>query len=235
MLGLNEADWAKEQTCAPLAGNGHVNTAKLFAASYGLPLHGDKWKNWDSFLAVHHVGRLLKRDDPVLDAGACRDPNWEMSAFLPSLHKLGFTNLTGCNLDEKDPGETVGGIHYEHCNIEMLRYQAASFAFVACLSVIEHGIDWRKYFVEAARVLRPGGYLFTSFDYWHEPVDTKGQMAFGVPIRIFTEQDVMMMVIFAGECGLNLMKKPVLECKAAPVEWMGMRYTFMNLLMKKID
>jgi hypothetical protein len=45
----------------------------------------------------------------------------------------------------------------------------------------------------------------------------------------------MLMVIFAAECGLNLMKKPVLKCKAAPVEWMGMRYTFMNLLMRKTD
>jgi len=29
------------------------------------------------------------------------------------------------------------------------------------------------------------------------------------------------------------MKRPILNCQDAPVEWMGMRYTFMNLLMKK--
>jgi SAM-dependent methyltransferase len=104
---------------------------------------------------------------------------------------------------------------------------------MACLSCIEHGIDWRKYLVEAARVLKPGGYLFTSFDYWHNEVDTMGQTAFGAPIKIFTEHDVMHMAVFAKECGLNLMKKPVLKCREAPVEWMGMRYTFMNLLMRK--
>jgi len=168
----------------------------------------------------------------MLDAGACRDPG-SPSVFLPSLAKMGFTDLTGCNIDEPEPGETVRGVRYEYCDIERMRYPEEKFQFVACLSCIEHGIDWRKYFIETARVLRPGGYLFTSFDYWFNPVDTKGQRAFGAPIKIFTSQDVMQMAVFAKECGLNLMKRPILDCKEAVVEWMGMKYTFMNLLMKK--
>jgi SAM-dependent methyltransferase len=232
-LGLKEDSWAKEQTCVPLSGDDQVDRAKLFAASYGLPLHNDRWKNWDSFLAIHHAGRLLNRDWPVLDAGACRDPLFP-SAFLPSLRKLGFTDLTGCNLDESEAGEVVDGVRYEHCNIERLRYSKGQFAYIACLSTIEHGIDWRKYFIETARALRPNGYLFTSFDYWETPVDTMGQTAWGAPIKIFTAQDVMLMTVFAKEVGLDLMRRPVLNCKHAPVEWMGMRYTFMNLLMKKM-
>lgn len=232
MVEVTENDWAREQTCRALSGNGDVNIAKIFAGAHGLPLHNDRWKNWDSFLAVHHASRLLAIDDPVLDAGACRDPG-SPSAFLPSLQKLGFINLTGCNLDESQLAEHVGGVCYEYCNIETLRYPDEEFAFIACLSTIEHGVDWRKYFISAARTLRVGGYLFTSFDYWHDPVDTKGQMAFGAPIKIFTAQDVMQMAIFAKECGLDLMKRPVLACAGAPVEWMGMQYTFMNLLMKR--
>jgi SAM-dependent methyltransferase len=233
-LGLSEDKWARSQTCVPLSGDDQVDVAKLFAGSYGLPLHQDKWKNWDSFLAIHHAGRLLDKDGPVLDAGACRAEHYP-SVFLPSLHKLGFIDLTGCNLDERGgDGEVENGVRYQYCDIEQLRYPDEHFAFVACLSTIEHGVDWRKYFLEAARVLRTGGYLFTSFDYWDVGVDTKGQTAFGVPIKVFTAAEVMMMVIYAGECGLDLMKKPVLNCKHAPVEWMGMRYTFLNLLMKKI-
>lgn len=231
-LGLKEDKWAKGQTCVPLSGNDQVDVAKLFVGSYGLPAHQDKWKNWDSFLAIHHAGRLLDFDEPVLDAGACRAEHYP-SVFLPSLKKLGFTNLTGCNIDEKEDGEVEDGIRYEYCDLERMRYSGKHFAFIACLSTIEHGVDWRKYFLESARILGDGGYLFTSFDYWSTPVDAKGQMAWGVPIRIFTAHDVMQMVVFAGECGLDLMKRPVLTCKNAPVEWMGMRYTFMNLLMKK--
>lgn len=232
MLEIDEEDWAREQTCTPLSNFGQVNIAKLFAAAQGLPLHPDRWKNWDSYLAIHHAKRLLEKDDPVLDAGACHDEVYP-SAFLPSLKKLGFTDLTGCNLDEPEDGLVSDGIRYEFCDIERMRYSGGHFAFMACLSVIEHGVDYRKYFVEAARILRPGGYLFTSFDYWDVPVDTKGQYAFGSPIKVFTAQDVMQMAIFAKECGLDLMKRPVLDCKESPVEWMGMRYTFLNLLMKK--
>jgi SAM-dependent methyltransferase len=233
MTELSEDQWARGQTCTPLSGNGQVAIAKLFAAARGLPLHPDKWKNWDSYLAFHHAERLLEPADPVLDAGACRDEVYP-SAFLPSLKKLGFTDLTGCNIDEKEDIEEVDGIFYEYCDIERLRYENGHFAFIACLSTIEHGIDWRKYFIEAHRVLRAGGYLFTSFDYWDTPVDTMGQTAWGSPIKIFTANDVMQMAIFAKEVGLDLMKRPVLNCKDAPVEWMGMKYTFMNLLMKKV-
>jgi len=229
----HEDKWAKEQTCAPLKDNKQVDIAKLYAAGRGLPLHPDKWKNWDSYLAIHHVERLIEPSDPVLDAGACRDPN-SPSAFLPSLAKLGFKDLTGCNTDETGPPTTVGGVRYEYCDIERLSYPKEKFAFIACLSVIEHGVDWKKYFVEMSRVLRDGGYLFTSFDYWHSPVDTKGQTAFGAPVKIFTATEVMQMTIFATECGLRLLKRPVLSCRNAPVEWMGMKYTFMNLLMKKV-
>jgi len=231
-LDGSEDSWARSQTCVPLFDNAQVNVAKLFAAARGLPLHPDRWKNWDSFLAIHHAERLIELNDPVLDAGACRVEPYP-SAFLPSLKKLGFTDLTGCNIDEKEDPEVVEGVCYEYCDIERMRYDNGRFAFIACLSTIEHGVDWRKYFTESARILRLDGYLFTSFDYWSTPVDTMGQTAWGSPIRIFTAHDVMQMAIFAKGCGLDLMKRPVLNCKDAPVEWMGMRYTFMNLLMKK--
>lgn len=226
----SEVEWARAQTCAPLGSNAEVQIAEHLLKSLDLPLHHDKWKNWDNFLAIHHCQRLLIEHEPVLDAGACRDPN-SPSAFLPSLKKLGFTDLRGCNIDEP---HTVmdDGIVYNHQDITKTTYPGKYFRFIACLSVIEHGVDWRKYFAEMGRIVAPGGYVFTSFDYWPTPVDTGGQTAFGVPIHIFNEQEVMQMAIFAKSCGLNLMKRPVLQAKERPVEWMGMRYTFMNLLMK---
>lgn len=232
MPDLDEDQWAREQTNIALTDNAQVGVAKLFAQAHGLPLHHDRWKNWDSFLAIHQAHRRVDKDEPVLDAGACRDPN-SPSVFLPSLKKLGYTDLTGCNLDE---AETVDedGIKYEFGNIEKTNYPGGYFSFVACLSTIEHGVDWRKYFAEMARIIGTGGYLFTSFDYWHNPVDTKGLMAFGAPVRIFNENDVMNMAIHAQNCGLQLVKRPCLRGRDRCVEWMGMTYTFMNLLMKKL-
>lgn len=231
MRELDEFEWAREQTCVALPNDAQVSVAKIFAAAHHFPLHNDRWKNWDSFLATHHASRLVEKDDPVLDAGACRDPK-SPSVFLPSLHKLGFKNLYGCNLDEL--GAVVeNGVTYEHNDITWSNYKNDRFGFVACLSTIEHGVDWRKYFQEMARIIRPMGFLFTSFDYWHNPVDTKGQQAFGVPVKIFTANDVMQMCIYAQTCGLHLMKRPDLSCKERPVKWLGMEYTFFNLLMRK--
>lgn len=232
LFSYNEYDWVKTQTCVPLADNKQVAIAKVFATEHKLPLHPDRWKNWDSFLAIHHANRLVKdKEGPILDAGACRDPG-SPSVFLPSLQKMGFVSLTGCNLDE-GPMAIEDGIVYEYNDITETSYRDNHFAFIACLSTIEHGVNWMRYFHEMARILRPGGYLFTSFDYWEDPVDTGGQMAFGAPIRIFTKNDVMQMSVFAVQCGLHLLKAPELDCRERPVEWMGMRYTFMNLLMGK--
>jgi SAM-dependent methyltransferase len=233
MRELDEGTWVREQTNTAMTDNNQVNIAKLFAAVHQLPLHPDRWKNWDSFIGIHHVNRLCERDTPILDAGACRDPN-SPSAFLPSLTKLGFTNLHGCNLDETIDVVENGAL-YSHQNIEKTSYPDGHFGFIACLSTIEHGVDWRKYFQEMARLLRVHGFLFTSFDYWQNPIDTKGQRAFGAPIKIFTETEVMQMAIYAKSCGLSLVKRPTLKCRDRPVEWMGMSYTFMNLLMRKDD
>lgn len=224
-------DWARTQTCSPLNSMKDVEIAKLALAGDELPLHPDRWKNWDNFLGIHHAVRLADPDAPVLDAGACRDPN-SPSVFLPSLEKLGFTDLHGCNLDE-DQTEKVGHVTYSHQNIEKTTYPTGYFKYIACLSTIEHGVDWNKYFAEMARILRPKGYLFTSFDYWHSPVDTKGQQAFGVPIKVFSENDVMQMALYAKMCGLSIMKRPQLHGQERLVEWMGMKYTFLNLLMSK--
>jgi SAM-dependent methyltransferase len=230
-LSFTEAEWARDQTCRPLGCNADVRVAEHFLKTDELPLHHDKWKNWDNYLAIHHAARLCIVHEPVLDAGACRDKG-SPSAFLPGLHKLGFTDLRGCNLDEPKT-DIEDGIMYQHQDITGTTYPGNYFRFVACLSVIEHGVNVNKYLAEMARIIAPGGYLFTSFDYWPNPVDTHGQTAFGVPIKIFTAQDVMSMANYAHNCGLRLMKRPILDAKERPVEWLGMRYTFMNLLMQK--
>lgn len=230
MREVDEFDWAREQTCVPLANDREVAVARVFAAAHQLPLHNDRWKNWDNFLAVHHAHRLCERGDAVLDAGACRDPA-SPSVFLPGLKKLGHTDLYGCNLDEIGQVE-VDGIKYSHQDITWSTYTPDTFKFAACLSVIEHGVDFRRFFQEMRRIVAPGGFLFTSFDFWRTKVDTKGQMAFGVPIKIFDASDVMQMCVYATQLGFHVMKRPDLVGKDAPVEWMGMKYTFMNLLMR---
>ena len=59
-------------------------------------------------------------------------------------------------------------------SLEETNYQSNIFDFVTSLSVIEHGVDIHKYFMEMNRILKKGGLLLTSTDYWLEKtINTK--------------------------------------------------------------
>ena len=51
------------------------------------------------------------------------------------------------------------------------------------MSVIEHGVPLKPYFEEMYRLLKPGGILITSTDYYPEPIDTRNKMAHEAPIK----------------------------------------------------
>ena len=70
------------------------------------------------------------------------------------------------------------------------RFDPETFDVVTCLSVVEHGVDLDGYFREAARILKPGGALVTSTDYYPDPIDTAGKHAYGVPVKIFNRAEI---------------------------------------------
>jgi hypothetical protein len=41
-----------------------------------------------------------------------------------------------------------------------------------------------------ARILKPGGILITSTDYFDTKIDSKAQIAYGMPIHIFTREEI---------------------------------------------
>ncbi len=224
-------NWAEQQTNRAMQSERDVDRAYIPLVERALPFHNERWKNWDATLAVHHAVHNAAPDDRILDAGACRDPKYP-SPFLPSLQKLGYQRLYGVNLDEKGT-EYENGICYSHGDITLLDYPPGWFGYVACLSVIEHGVDYRGFLLEMARILRRGGYLFVSFDYWHDPIDTGDRTAFGVPVKIFSEGDVVRMIRYANDVGLDLSGPVDLACKDRVVKWLGLEYTFCNLLFQR--
>ncbi len=227
---MMDPEWVDSQTNSALLRDHDVSRAYVELVPYALPTHNDRYKNWDAALALHHAYFTTDPDEPVLDAGACRDPAYP-SPFLPGLQKLGFRHLTGCNLDE--PRMVFdAGIHYEPGDITKLRYAPGTFGFVACLSVIEHGVDRNLFVEEMARIIKPGGHLFVSFDYWQDKIKSAAHM-FGAAHNILCMDEVDEMITHAYDHGLVVTSDCHLECQDRVVHWAGLSYTFCNLLFRK--
>jgi glycosyltransferase involved in cell wall biosynthesis len=227
LSGRDRSAWVTAETNSALRNDRAVAEARLATVMAHLPLHPDAPKAWDNFLALFHTAATTEPNVPVLDAGACRE-----SAYLPGLRKLGYTNLTGINLSERE-AETVEGICYRFGDITNTNYPADHFGFVACLSVIEHGVDCRLFFKEMARILRPGGHLFVSMDYWQDHIDVGDRQAFGVPVKIFAPGEVTDLVEYASNLGLALVGDMNLTCEQRVINWLGLDYTFCNLFFRR--
>lgn len=198
--------------------------------SLRLPTHPDGSKNWDTLAAISTTLAHTRPGERVLDAGAAL-----YSTYLPSLRLYGYTDLVGTNLEF---GRTIraGGVRLEHGDIEASGFPSESFAAVACLSVIEHGVDVTAFLVESARLLRRGGVLVVSTDYWDDGVDTAGRVAYGGPVRIFDRHAIEQLLGTAEGLGLELLGGPVdLGCAEKAVRWrrLGLDYTYVVLGWRK--
>ena len=195
----------------------------------GLPAHNDRPKNWDLLVAIGSILATTRPTDPVLEMGAPR-----YARLLPCLALLGYRDLRGIDLTHGAPLRT-GPILYEQMDLTATTFPDASFGAIACLSVVEHGVDVDAYLREAARLLRPGGLLVTSTDFWCEPVPTEGLEAYGGPVRIFGPADIAGWVERAAPLGLRPVRDLDLACDERVVTWarFGLQYTFVTLVLQR--
>ncbi len=196
----------------------------------GFVYRADAPKNWDNFKALQQVfANHTDIQTPILDAGGI-----QASAFLPTLEKFGYTRLVALDLSNPDPPKTAGNIIYKRGDITETFYPAAYFGAVACLSVIEHGVNLELFFTEMARIIKSGGSLIVSTDYWADKIENPdGRTAYGVPVNIFSRDDIVKIIHHATTVGFNLTSEPDLECQDRTIDWMGFQYTFLILCFAK--
>jgi SAM-dependent methyltransferase len=165
----------------------------------------------------------------VLDAGA-----EYYSSFLPNLSAYGYRNLVGLNLTF-DRVVHRGPIRYEPGDLTKTRFGPDSFSAIACLSVIEHGVDLDSYFKEMFRLLKPGGILVTSTDYWPQPLPTDSVTAYGCPVKIFTEAEIRSALQLAERHGLELTGPVDLVAQEKAVRWesIGLDFTYVTFCLRK--
>jgi SAM-dependent methyltransferase len=193
----------------------------------GLPHHHDTPKDWDSLSALDTILERTQPSAHVLDAGGDLH-----SVILPWLALYGYQHLIAIDLIFPDPIWREG-VEYRYGDITRTEFADQTFDAITCLSVVEHGVDLRAYFAEAARILKPGGVLITSTDYYPEPIDTQGKVAFGVPIHIFDRPEMEEILRLPSHFGLELTGPVQLECQERPIHWAGFDYTFLIFTLQK--
>lgn len=194
-----------------------------------LPLHRGLEKNWDHLAAIFTLLESTPPPARILDAGAELYSN-----VLPALFLAGYRDLYGLNLAFTDKARR-GPIRYEPGDLTASRFPDGFFDAVTCLSVIEHGVPLAAYFREMHRILRPGGLLITSTDYYPTPINTHGQSAHGAPVKIFTRPEIESFLDLALASGFDLTSPVNLDCSQRPVYWreVDLRYTFLFFTLQK--
>lgn len=191
---------------------------------------GDFVKSWDVLETLNFIERHTQKNEPILDIGCYA------SEIIVSLHKSGYTNLTGADLNpELKQMPYQNAIRYETTNFMQTPFADASFKAITSISVIEHGFDGQKLLKEMSRLLQPGGYFIASFDYWPEKIDTTGTQFFGMDWKIFSKQEVADFIKQASGYGLVPVGELHYEGQETPIECGGKKYTFGWLVLKKID
>lgn len=189
---------------------------------------GDELKSWDVLKTVDFIQQNASVDANILDLGCYA------SEVLISLHKGGFKSLTGVDLNENIKNMPhAESIRYVKSNFMSMPFDNGSFEVITSISVIEHGYDPERLFSEVSRVLRPGGYFVSSFDYWPSKINTDGIKFFDLDWLIFSENDVRSLLKTAEKYGLHPVGDLKFESEDPCIDCANRKYTFAWLALQK--
>jgi SAM-dependent methyltransferase len=222
-----------------------IGQAISFLGKHNHRTHHNPIKSWD-LRFIHETVNDLDRSQLVVDFGA------SVLGAVRLLYEMGFKRIRGYDLafskfdrliQLRDwiellakrglPASPPYRLYSKGLFDNGLRDNSVSA--VICLSVIEHGIDQNRFFEEVSRLLKPGGRLFVSTDYWEPKISTEGQKMFGQAWTIFCKNEIQKMLSLAERHGLFVY--PVapqdFSCEDAVVHDLALSYTFIAIRFHK--
>lgn len=128
-------------------------------------------------------------DGDLLDMGA------DGSFVLHNAILKGVTGRkVGIDLIEVIGTNKAEGVEYFVSDLMQTDLPNDSFDTIVCASVIEHEVDFRKFANEVRRLLRVGGKLIVSFDYFDPKPDTTKMKLYSLSWNILDRNDVLNLV-----------------------------------------
>lgn len=195
--------------------------------------HPTRWKNWDLWDFMTTITREFPgRETRIVDVGAASNP------LLYNLATIGYRNLEGIDFDFP-PGSFIRHEHvkYTRGDLTKTHLPPGSVDVVTSLSVIEHGVDPHTYFSEMSRILKPGGLLLTSTDYWPEKISTRfvpKRKTFGLPWKIHGLTEIAVVLDVARHWGFEQLGQQEFSTEERVVKWGGREYTFISFALRKV-
>jgi SAM-dependent methyltransferase len=191
-------------------------------------LIGDIVKSWDVLSTIEFLEQHVDKDSPILDMGCYA------SEVLVALHKAGFRNLAGIDLNPRLRDMPHGGsIRYETGDFMKTPFSDESITAVTTISVIEHGFNSSRLLGELKRILAPSGFFIASFDYWPEKIDTMGERFFDMDWLIFSQEEVQRFIEDANDHGLFSVGEMQFAGREKAIRHGGYDYTFGWLALQK--
>lgn len=223
--GYPDAPWHNAVLHSRAEATGATNQVRRL----GLPSNPDHEKNWDSLAALDLILNSTENNAEILDAGGER-----YSMITPWLYMYGYYNLRVGNITFDKPSWR-GPIRYLYSDVTQTDFESDSFDAITCLSVIEHGVDAEAYFREMSRILKPGGVLITSTDYFEPKVEAGDREAYGMPVRVLCKREIVELLSVAAQFGLRPTGSIDLTCNESVVEWerLNLAYTFVVFSLRK--
>ncbi len=217
-----------------------IGEAKMNLEKKHLPAHIVCEKNWDIF-EVFKIANPLPRAAKIVDLG------YMGLGVLKLLYARDFKNIYGVDLSFclKDRlsqiikmyrGRTLKvPFHLFRGDLTQTRFPDSFFDMATSISVIEHGVDQQKFLREVFRILKRGGMLFLTVDYWEEEVNTDNNIrAYGLPWKIFSKKEIKQFLNLSHNCGFSLVENmPIPGCNDKCVVWNNYEYTTLSILFQK--
>ena len=164
--------------------------------NYGLIAHPFSCKNFDIMRVVPRIA-----DGNILDMGSSGG-----SCILENAIRIGIEGRkVGIDM-EYESDFSKEGVEYFKGDLIKTTFENEYFQTLCCLSVLEHGISYTELAKESARILKTGGKLFITCDYFDPKVDTTdvGDKLYGLKWNILDRKDVMELIEAMSTYGIKI-------------------------------
>lgn len=188
-----------------------------------LQSHGLSCKDVDLYLVANNIG-----NGDIVDLGA--DGSWVLkNAYLAGL------NGQKCGIDLHIPDGEYVGMEMTKGDLMNTPYLDGQFDYATCMSVVEHQVSYEALAKECSRVLKTGGTLIMSADFWEPKPDTSLTKLYSLDWNILDVSDANRLIEEMRKVGLIITSTPdftqgeavINPTYCSPAQ--GVSYTFLFL------